>query len=145
LIVRIKSLPLRTSLGTFGMKKNAFFRFLVWQNRDTFLSNRGTIFTTSKTTKFWSKSWTNNIRFFNFHVFVHKIPIFNPFSILFLPTRPKHLDRSNYTWKHGFTTQSNLIQLIQNDLFTKVLKTIFDTKTRFSPKTFNQKQKLFIL
>lgn len=72
-----------------------------------------------------------------FFVFARKILIFYPFSILFSPTRPKHLNHSNYTWKHGFIVQNNLTHHSKKMTYlTNVLKNDFYSKTSFSPKWF---------
>jgi len=117
----MKSLHFGISLETNGLKKkNAFLRFLVRQNRGTLVFNRGTIFPAPKTLKFWSKSWhvgpeswhdlglTNNIWFFNFHVFARKIEIVNPFSMPFSPTRSWHLALSYSTEKFKFQPSQNI-------------------------------------
>jgi len=89
-----------------------------------------------------------NFRFFRFCRFTHKIPILNPISIPFSPTRSNHLNLSHSREKSCFPTPNKFNPISPKiTYFTKTVQTTFTRKFKFlpnnpTPKTFTSKQKI---
>jgi len=74
-------------------------------------------------------------RFLHFRHFARNIPIIDPISIMFSPTRSNHLNLSHSTEKSCFSIPKQLTPIsLKITYFPNTLKSTFSIKPQFSRK-----------
>lgn len=141
LIVRIKSIPLRTTLEAFGVKKNTFLRFLVWQNRSLIFSSRNMIFVKPQTLKSDQNHFglTGNIKFSVLKHDFCQIITFKPLKSITTPNQSKTLPIIITLMINIFTISNHQLHIQNHDSLTIFSKTQKHRIITFKPWTYSLK------